>query len=354
MPTILLQNGRIFDGENYIFGDILIADGKISAIASHIDTNATCCFDMSGKTILPGLVDVHMHIAGLSPAAWGTMAQAACFPFGVTAAADCSTALRMQGSLDILGIDAVVFPEVFTRNDEAQLLQAEQLLEHYGPYAAGVKVCYDLRDDPTLRTTRPLEQICDFAHSRGLQVVVHTTNTPIPMAELLDVLGPGDIATHVYHGTTHNIRADNFSCIHHAKARGVIIDSGFGGSAHVDFSIFTDAVAAGAGPDTISTDLVHQILFTRGGRYGMTMCMSMAKHMGMTEDAVFRAVTTKAGASLGRPWGRLTEGATADLCVLEVGEEPFNLTDRAGNRIQSSTGYRCCLTLKHGTVVYRR
>lgn len=354
MPTILIQNARIFDGEAFSHGDLLLADGRIREISDHIDTPARVRFDAAGKTVLPGLVDIHTHLRGPSPDWLGAPAQAGCFPFGVTAAADCSALEDHREAVALMGIDAVVFPIAGTKNDTASLENATAHLDHYGPYAGGIKVFFDTHDDPTLHSPKPLREICDFAHSRGLPVMVHTNGTPIPMAELLTTLGPGDICSHTYHGGANTLRDSGYACIQAAKDRGVVIDTGFAGSYHVDFSIFAEAIAAGAGPDTVSTDLTINNLFNAGGgRYGMTMAMSMARAAGMSEEAVFRAVTSTPAAALKKPWGRLCVDGPADLCVLSWGPEPWSLTDRAGNHLSSDQSYRCHLTIKNGTIVHR-
>jgi len=353
MASLLIRGGRVFDGECFFDADVFIDEGIVQQIAPGIDIPAKTVFNAQGMTVLPGLVDGHMHIAGLSSDRWGAPAQAACWPFGVTAAADCGTIKGNPDMFSILGVHTAVYPVVGTRNDAAVLDNAEKLLPLFGDHVAGIKVCYDTLDNGGLRSTRPLVQICEYAHSRGLRVHVHTTNTPVPMADLLGTLSNGDIATHVYHGTAHNVAADHFACILDAKRRGVVIDTGFAGGWHVDFRIFADAVAAGAQPDTISTDMVKAFMYRVGGRYGLPQCMSMARTMGMTEEAVFRGVTSAPADALDRPWGRLKVGCPADIAVLNWEKEPFCLKDRAGNRLESELGYRCKLTVSDGNIVYK-
>ena len=353
MANLLIRGGRVFDGDRFCNADVLVSDGIVEQIAPVIEAPVKTVFDATGMNVLPGLVDGHMHIAGLSMDKWGAPAQAACWPFGITAAAECGTIKGSPEYLDALGIRAAVYLAVGTKNNEAILDRAERLLPLFGDRVVGIKVCYDNLGDETLTNARPLEQICQFAHSRNLRVHVHCTNTPIPMAELLGTLSKGDIATHVYHGSAHNVAEDHFACILDAKRRGVIIDTGFAGGLHVNFRIFTDAVAAGAKPDTISTDQVKPFMYSLGGRYGLPQCMSMAKTMGMTEEDIFRGVTSAPAAALGRPWGRLAVGSPADIAVLNLEKEPFSLKDRAGNRLESDFGYRCKLTLSQGNIVYK-
>ena len=56
------------------------------------------------------------------------------------------------------------------------------------------------------------------------------------------------------------------------------------------------------------------------------------------------------------PMKRITSfriGGNADLAVLEETDEGFSITDKAGNTLETKTGYRCVLTIADGLVVYR-
>ena len=88
----------------------------------------------------------------------------------------------------------------------------------------------------------------------------------------------------------------------------------------------------------------------------MTMCMNIAKYMGMSEEAIFKAATSIPASVLGKEneWGSLSVGRVADIAVFDYTDEGFDLTDKAGNRIFCNEGYRCVLTMSDGQVVYRR
>ena len=201
----------------------------------------------------------------------------------------------------------------------------------------------------------PLREICDYAHRKGLRVMVHCAHSPVSMAQILQTLSAGDILTHAFHGGKHTAAEDGFASMREAQARGVVIDVGFAGHVHTDFEVFRKAMQAGFVPNTISTDVTRLSSYVRGGRYGMTMCMSMARHMGMSEEDIFKAVTLSPAKALGKEteWGRLTVGGVADVTVLDHTQEGFDLTDKAGNRICADKGYRCVLTVLNGQVVFR-
>ena len=87
----------------------------------------------------------------------------------------------------------------------------------------------------------------------------------------------------------------------------------------------------------------------------MTMCMSIAKTLGMSEEEIFRAVTSSPAKALGKEneWGCLTVGGCADIAVFDYIGEGFDMTDKSGNHIESKSGYRCVLTVADGEVVYK-
>ena len=64
MPTLLIKNGRIVDPANQRDekGDVLVADGKIAEIGKAIRTQADEVMDAAGKVVVPGFVDMHVHL----------------------------------------------------------------------------------------------------------------------------------------------------------------------------------------------------------------------------------------------------------------------------------------------------
>jgi imidazolonepropionase-like amidohydrolase len=65
--TLLVRCGRLIDGlsdEARIRGEILIANGRIEAVGANLDVPAsTPVLDLTRFTVLPGLIDMHTHLA---------------------------------------------------------------------------------------------------------------------------------------------------------------------------------------------------------------------------------------------------------------------------------------------------
>jgi dihydroorotase len=61
---ILIKNGRIINPASGIDkkADILISDGKVEKISENIEESAERTIDAAGKWVVPGLIDVHVHL----------------------------------------------------------------------------------------------------------------------------------------------------------------------------------------------------------------------------------------------------------------------------------------------------
>ncbi len=354
MRSVLIKNGTIWDGTQFSNGDVLVEEGIVSKIGTGLDCPKAFVFDAAGMTVLPGLVDCHVHFRGPEPDLYGINAEMSCLPFGVTAAADAGGAHADLHLVSNYGVKNVTFVSVPIKDDKPVFSFTEKRMALYGDNVIGVKVYFDTCK-PDVRSSRPLAEICEYAHARNLKVMVHCSDSPAAMAEYLPLLAPGDILTHAFHGTPHNAGEDDFTALKKAQARGVVIDTGCAGHIHTGLEVFKKAISKGILPDTISTDITRASAYHRGGRYGLTMCMSMARSAGMQEADIFRAVTSTAAKVLGKEgqWGVLKEGHCADIAVLEYTTEGFALTDRFGGSLKSDYGYRCKLTLAGGVIVWR-
>ncbi|MDO1562824.1 allantoinase AllB [Neisseria sp. MVDL20-010259] len=82
MYDLLIKNGLLVLPDQMLHGDIAVKDGKIAAIAPQIEDEAKKTIDAGHKYVLPGMVDVHMHISEPGRTEWegyrtGTQAMAA-------------------------------------------------------------------------------------------------------------------------------------------------------------------------------------------------------------------------------------------------------------------------------------
>ena len=59
---MLLKNANVYYGGQFSVQDVIISDGKISAVGRDLFSPSAICFDFKGFTIFPGFVDVHVHL----------------------------------------------------------------------------------------------------------------------------------------------------------------------------------------------------------------------------------------------------------------------------------------------------
>jgi len=62
--SLLIKNGHVIDPANQLDEvlDILVENGKISKVAKNIPANAKDLIDATDKIVMPGLVDMHVHL----------------------------------------------------------------------------------------------------------------------------------------------------------------------------------------------------------------------------------------------------------------------------------------------------
>lgn len=353
MAKLLIRNGSVWNGKEFVDGDVAIAEGKIVAVGNTDGFEPEYSYDAKGGLICPGLIDSHVHLAKVSIDQWGCLPEATMYPLGVTAVAEagCGTTSK---AVDEFKLKTVLFVCTSIVDDDVDFDEVEKLLAAHPGRAIGLKAYYDVGTSD-VQTIAPLRKICDYAHEHGLKVMVHCTNPPVPMAQVLGCLGKGDICTHIFHGIGHTVVEDDFACLREAHERGVILDSGLAGGFHCSYDIIAQALERGLLPDTLSSDAVRLSSFRRGGCYGLPMVMTIFRNLGMPEEAVLRSVTSTAAQVMNRAdeWGMLEPGRNADVTVLGYGDLEIDSTDRTGGRFTSDKGYYCKLNIADGDIVYR-
>ena len=69
MPGFLFQNANVFDGQDELQPacNVLVTGDRIEAVTREpIERSDVTPIDVAGKTVMPGLIDAHAHITGLS------------------------------------------------------------------------------------------------------------------------------------------------------------------------------------------------------------------------------------------------------------------------------------------------
>lgn len=184
-------------------------------------------------------------------------------------------------------------------------------------------------------------QACEIS-GRPAKVMVHIggVETAALMSQILDLMRPGDILTHCYSGAPNgagqftNIVQDGklLPAALEAKRRGVVFDIGHGGGSF-DFNIAEAAIAQGAPPDTISSDL-HVFSGNTPGMPFLPVVTSKFLPLGFSLEQVIAMATYKPAGIIDRvpKLGTLQVGAPGDVSVMEWIERPLSMVDTRNNR----------------------
>jgi dihydroorotase len=182
---------------------------------------------------------------------------------------------------------------------------------------------------------------CEKA-STGAKVMCHIggVETRELMSQILDLLRPGDILTHCFSGAPNlggaftNIVQDGklLPAALAAKQRGVVFDIGHGGGSF-DFTVAEPAIAQGAPPDTISSD-IHVFSGNTPGMPYLTWVMSKFLALGFSLEQVVAMATINPAKVINRTpkLGTLQVGAPGDVSILEWVEGVVSFVDTRNNK----------------------
>lgn len=369
---LLLKGGTLLDPSQDLHQrcDVAFRHGRVAAFAPDLLIDAAReVIDVTGNLITPGLIDIHGHFfyrgwpGAVDP-------DAACLPAGVTTAVDAGStgwgnfpALReyiLRPShtrlYAFVHLCATGLTSLTARIGElhnlafAQTDQAMRCIAENPEHVLGVKVRIDHRATGEANAIPALEMARQVADATRSQMMVHVSNTPLPLVRIFDFMRPGDIATHILNGHAHGILDGNGRIrpeVREARARGIILDVGHAG-VHFDLNVGRAAVAQEFWPDTLSTD-IHTPPPERVV-YDLLGVMSTFLALEMPLAAVISSVTDKAAAAMGKSGelGTLRVGSVGDAAVLELQEGDFTFVDAAGHQVQAGQRLSALLTIKDG------
>jgi dihydroorotase len=375
----MLTGGEVLDPAAGLRGimDIGIAGGKIVAVAPSLPANeARRTISAKGRLVTPGLVDMHAHVF-VNAHDMGGRTDCFCQASGVTTLCDAGSA----GSATFAGLRHVLDHEVRTRVRALVNLSAIGItgtsrggeLSHL-PYADPEGCARTIMENPDLAfgvklrfgpglvweySAEPVKlarRAADMAG--GVPMMMHITDSPVPLPDLLAHMKPGDIVTHCYHGRAHGIMGQEKELVLkeviEAQRHGIVFDCAHGRS-HFNFRMTQKALDQGFMTDTISTDLTMTTA-TQGPVWDLPTTMTKLLHFGMPLDEVVRRATSVPAKIMGYEGtvGTLKPGANADVAVFELRDDNYELRDSDGDTVIAKRRLLAQLTLKDGRVWYQR
>ena len=328
---------------------VAISGGRIVAVEPDIDTTtARDVLDATGQLVVPGLVDLHVHVY------WGVAdlsveADPTCLGRGATTVVDAGSAgantfpgfrrsvvQAARGRvLAYLNISAMGQIDPFLGELHDLRFADPERAAAVARLNSDVIVGYKVRVSEMLAGPNGLaglDRALEAGRATNLPVMVHIGGTPFDIEEVLDRLRPGDVVTHAYTGWRPGIVTDAMRVVpaaREARARGVRFDVGHGAGSFT-WPVAEAALADGFRPDTISSDL-HRFNVA-GPVHDLATTLSKFLLLGLSLDEVLAMATTAPATALGRvgALGSLAVGAEADVTILVLEEGRFELTDSAG------------------------
>ncbi len=373
MYDIIIKNGRVIDSYNEIdkILDVAIENGKISNIGKLNYDESIQTIDATGCIVSPGLIDYHMHIYPLAEI--GVLGEATCFPSGVTTAVDAgstgcgtyeghrgfvsSSKLRIKSYLNVCSAGLATGsylenpnPKYYNRKKIAQMF------DKYGDELVGLKIRQgsEIVGDLGLE---PLKETIKIADEIGTKVMVHCSNPPSDLKEMIDLLRDGDILTHAFQNKGGSILDKNGHVCQpawDARDRGVIFDVA-NANIHFSFDVANVALRENFIPDTISTDLTVRSLYKRHAVFNLIHVMAKYLNMGMSINQILEKCTSKPAEIMGmqNKIGCLSIGTNADISIIKIKDKEVLFSDREGVILKGNKIIKAMLTLKDGDIVYR-
>ena len=369
---LVLHGGHVIDPGNGIDAlmDVAVSGDHVAAVEASIPgVRARRVIDVTGYYVVPGLVDLHMHVFGYSGS---IAADGNALPAGTTTIVDAggsgwrtfdtfrstviaSAKTRVLVLLNIVGKGMIGEPYESDTEDMDPAKTADTIMRNRD-VIVGIKTAHFGKPGWTA-----IDRAVEAGRKSSVPVMVDdrifvfTGRTS--KDELLEHLRPGDIHTHMYNDRQIEL-VDRFTgkvqpWMQAARERGVLFDVGHGAGSFL-WTVATPAIAQGFWPDTISTDLHHDSLYIQQST--MPNVMSKLMLLGMSFKDVLVRSTVNPAKAIGRypEMGTLGVGREADIAVFEERTGVFTFKDSWPAKRLGAKRLECVLTVRAGKVVYER
>jgi dihydroorotase len=388
---LLLRGGRVIDPARNIDGafDVAIKDGRIAAVTPGIaPSSAKTVTDVTGKLVLPGLIDTHGHVFQYVTGRFGMDADLVGVRSGVTCLVDqggpsCMTlpafreyVTKVKQSRTVVflsaylvgGMEGHFYPSLYKPDcldvdatvkcalENADIVRGFKAHAELGSFARwGIEVMR-LSAEIARQANLPL-----YIHFGQLWALPETGANGVDpdtiLEQVLPLLKPGDVLAHPFtrhpggfvdrQGKVHPVVRD-------AMAKGLKVDVGHG--SHFSYRMARIALDAGILPDTLGADMhgyntrvpkpagtpdAHpdtEHMFFGETRFSLVSAMTAMLALGVPLEQVVPMVTSNAAKMCGMAdsIGTLRPGVDADVSVLNDERGRWTLRDNEGTKVEAT------------------
>ena len=400
---LLLRGGRVIDPAQNIDGvhDVAVKDGRIAAVLPSIaSSSAKKTVEVSGRLVLPGLIDTHGHVFEYVTGRFGLEADLCGVRSGVTTIVDqggpsCMTlpafrefivnqkktrVLAFESAYLVGGMEGHFYPSLYKPDcvdveatvksalENRDIVKGIKAHAELGGFARwGIEVI-KLAAEIGKRAKLPL-----YIHFGQLWSLPESGANGVDPDTILDqvvpLLKPGDILAHPF--TRHpggfvNREGKVHPIVKEALARGLKTDVGHG--SHFSYRMARIALDAGILPDTLGADMhgyntrvpkpagtpdAHpdkEHMFFGQTRFSLVSAMTSMLALGLPLERIVPMVTTHPAKMLGmeNELGSLKPGVEADVSVLLDERGSWTLTDNERNKVRADRMLRPFFCLRAG------
>ena len=404
---LLLKGGRVMCPASGIDGvrDVAVKGGKVAAVEEAILPSAAReVIDVTGKLVLPGLIDTHGHVYQYVTGRFGLDPDMVGVRSGVTTVVDqggpsCMTlpgfrkfiaepaktnVLCFLSAYLVGGLEGHFYPNLYspdgvdieatTRSALANKDIVRGIKGHaeIGGFARwGIKVM-EMAAEISRRADLPL--YVHFGQLWGLpESGKNGEDADTILERVIPLLKEGDVLAHPF--TRHpggfvNAKGELHHVLQAAIDRGLKVDVGH--RSHFSYRLAKMALAAGVVPHTLGADMHgyntqvpenpapagtpeehhddENHPFKGQARFSLTQAMSSMMTLGLPLDYVVKMVTTHPAKMLGMEdsLGSLAVGRTADVSVLNDVRGRFVLRDNEDHRVIAERLLQPAFCLRNG------
>lgn len=360
---LALVGGDLIDPQSGRSGrhDVVFGGGRVATTDAPVNGDSVReVIDVSGKYVVPGLIDLHTHVyhggtsLGVHP---DRLARRA----GVTTFVDAGSAgagnfpgfhdhVIQPSRARILAFLNISFSGIFGFHvgvgeckDLALCDPRVALAEarNYGDRIVGIKVRVGYVTSGA-NGVSPLEMAKQASDKLAKPLMAHIDRPPPSIEAVLQRLGPGDILTHCFRPFPNQPVAGDGTVrpeVLAARGRGVVFDTGHG-EGSFGFETASSMLANGFEPDVISSDVHAKCI--NGPAHDLLSVMSKFMALGMPlEKVVEKATVAPARAIDQTDIGHLGPGARADATIFHIEKGRFEHVDSLGEKMTADSRLVC-------------